>query len=397
MERRNSMASVSGNFLFASFLLYIVAILFFGGSVKQRKKAEIKEVGKSSKIGLIITIFSFLSHLAYFILRWIASGHAPVSNLFEFICFFALALVAGFLILFRLYPLPSLGIFTLPVVIVLLAYANMFPKDVAPLIPALQSSWLVIHVITAAVGEGILSISFAAGFIYLIKSINAKETKSSRGIELIILFFFSFIGFILLSIIFSSIGFKEKVYIVDSQGQQAAIDYHMPPIIGPDPKDVADNADFKPFLTVPATINSGKLNSVLLSILSGGILYLAARLILRTRVAARLKPLVKNVSLELLDEISYRAVLIGFPIFTLGALIFAMIWAQIAWSRFWDWDPKEVWALITWLFYAAFLHLRMAKGWQGKNSAWLAVIGFMIIMFNLIAVNLIMVGLHSYA
>lgn len=89
--------------------------------------------------------------------------------------------------------------------------------------------------------------------------------------------------------------------------------------------------------------------------------------------------------------------LIGFPVFSLGALIFAMIWAQIAWSRFWGWDPKEVWALITWLFYAAFLHLRLSKGWEGRKSAWLALIGFGIILFNLIAVNLILAGLHSYA
>ncbi|MEI5906343.1 cytochrome c biogenesis protein CcsA [Bacillus spongiae] len=78
-------------------------------------------------------------------------------------------------------------------------------------------------------------------------------------------------------------------------------------------------------------------------------------------------------------------------------LIFAMIWAQIAWTLFWGWDPKEVWALITWLFYAVFLHLRLSKNWQGEKSAWLAVIGFAIIMFNLIFVNLVIAGLHSYA
>ncbi|PKG24165.1 c-type cytochrome biogenesis protein CcsB [Niallia nealsonii] len=391
------MASVSSNFLFASFLLYIVATLFFGGGVNQRQKDKKKMLGKFSTIGMIITVFAFFSHLTYFILRWIASGHAPVSNLFEFICFFALAIVAGFLLIVKLYQLPSLGVFTLPVVIVLLAYANMFPKDVAPLIPALQSSWLKIHVITAALGEGILSVSFAAGFIYLLKSTNDQNIKSIKGIELIIFIFLSFIGFILLNLILSSIGFKEEIYIVDSQGEKTVIEYHMPPIIGPAEKEAANNTDFQPFLTVPATINSGKLNSLLLSVVAGGILYVLARLILRKRVGTALKPLVKNVSLDLLDEISYRSVLIGFPVFTLGALIFAMIWAQIAWSRFWDWDPKEVWALITWLFYAAFLHLRIAKDWQGKKSAWLAVLGFIIIMFNLIVVNLIMVGLHSYA
>jgi len=121
------------------------------------------------------------------------------------------------------------------------------------------------------------------------------------------------------------------------------------------------------------------------------------RLVFRRRVAALLQPFAKKADSQLMDEICYRAVLIGFPLFTLGALIFAMIWAHEAWSRFWGWDPKEVWALITWLFYAAFLHLRLSRGWSGEKSAWLAVIGFVIIMFNFIAVNLIIAGLHSYA
>src|SRR5699024_10173627 len=76
---------------------------------------------------------------------------------------------------------------------------------------------------------------------------------------------------------------------------------------------------------------------------------------------------------------------------------FASIWAQIAWDRFWGWDPIEVWALITFLFYAVFLHLRLSRGWHGEKSAWLAVIGCTIIMLNIIAVNLVLAGLRSYA
>ena len=111
----------------------------------------------------------------------------------------------------------------------------------------------------------------------------------------------------------------------------------------------------EPLIEVPAIVNAKKLNTVIWSLGAGIILYGLLRLILRKRLAAVFQPIVKNVNIDLVDEISYRSVLIGFPIFTLGALIFAMIWAQIAWTRFWGWDPKEVWALITWLFYAAFL------------------------------------------
>src|SRR5690606_21186986 len=133
------------------------------------------------------------------------------------------------------------------------------------------------------------------------------------------------------------------------------------------------------------------------SVIFGLLLYGITRLILRKHLGAAIHPMLKDIDPEDLDEISYRAIAIGFPIFTLGALIFAMIWAHIAWNRFWGWDPKEVWALITWLFYSVYLHLRLGRGWQGNRSAWLAVIGFIVVMFTLIGVNLIIAGLHSYA
>jgi cytochrome c-type biogenesis protein CcsB len=140
-----------------------------------------------------------------------------------------------------------------------------------------------------------------------------------------------------------------------------------------------------------------KLNTVVWSLVGGAILYGLLRLLVRRPLAQCLKPLVKNLNPEDLEEISYRSIAIGYPIFTLGALIFAMIWAQIAWSRFWGWDPKEVWALVSWLFYGYYLHVRLSKGNQGMMSSWLAVAGFIVIMFTLVAVNLVIAGLHSYA
>jgi cytochrome c-type biogenesis protein CcsB len=127
------------------------------------------------------------------------------------------------------------------------------------------------------------------------------------------------------------------------------------------------------------------------------VLYGLIRVLARKRLSQILYPLARNLDEELLDEISYRAIAIGFPIFTLGGLIFAMIWAHQAWGRFWGWDPKEDWALITWLFYSAYLHLRLSRGWHGLKSSWLAVGGFIIIMINLIVINLVIAGLHSYA
>lgn len=392
------MVTASSNLLYASFILYLAATLFFGGAIQAKNPdKEIKGTNRWGKIAIFLTVAGFISQVGYFVARWVASGHAPVSNLFEFTTFFGMALVGAFILIYFIYRTPLLGLFTMPVAILVIAYASMFPRDITPLIPALQSNWLHIHVTTAAIGEAVLSISFAAGLIFLVKSIDqSKASKRTFLLETVMFGLVMTLGFVLASSFFSGIGYHETFNWIDKNGQKATVEYTMPPLTGPHEWSLV-KGDFQPFIETPAVINAKKLNTVIWSFLGGLFLYLAVRLVLRKRIAASLQPLVKKINPDVVDEISYRSVLIGFPVFTLGAIIFAMIWAQAAWTRFWGWDPKEVWALITWLFYAAFLHLRMSKGWHGEKSAWLAVIGFGIIMFNLVAVNLIIAGLHSYA
>lgn len=393
------MVELSSNFLFTAFILYLVGILFFGGAIKDKRHADKKNVpNRWAKIGIIVTIAGFLSQLTFFILRWIASGHAPVSNLFEFTTFFGMALVGAFIFIYFMYKTPLLGLFTLPVAALIIAYGSMFPRDVTPLIPALQSYWLHIHVTTTAIGQAILAISFAAGLIYLVKSVDqTKKSKSNLWLEVVLFGLVSTLGFVFVSSYFAATDYSANFNYINKEGQPAAEEYTIPALVGPHQYELTDKDRLKPLFETPAIISAKKLNTVIWSLIAGIVLYVLLRAILRKRIAASLQPWTKNINLDLVDEIGYRSVLIGFPVFTLGALIFAMIWAQIAWTRFWGWDPKEVWALITWLFYAAFLHLRLSKGWHGEKSAWLAVIGFIIIMFNLVAVNLVIAGLHSYA
>lgn len=392
------MVEWSSNLLYISFFLYLIATFLFGGSIKVKKDGEGKKLNKWAAYGIVITIIGFVTQIGYFITRWIASGHAPVSNLFEFTTFFGMMLVGAFILIYFIYKTPSFGLFALPIAIIIIAYASMFPRDIAPLIPALQSNWLHIHVTTAALGQAVLAISFVASIIYLVKSVDQSHTsKRTFWLEFIMFILVCTIGFVIVSSTFVFTSYKESFTWIDKNGASAEMEYRMPALIGPNEWELVENGHVEPLIEVPALVNAKKLNTVVWSLGAGIILYGILRLILRKRIAAALQPIVKNVNLELLDEISYRSVLIGFPIFTLGALIFAMIWAQIAWTRYWGWDPKEVWALITWLFYAAFLHLRFSRGWQGEKSAWLAVIGFGIIIFNLIVVNLILAGLHSYA
>ncbi|EPD53206.1 c-type cytochrome biogenesis protein CcsB [Paenisporosarcina sp. FSL H8-0542] len=393
-----TLVSISGNLLFFAFVCYLIATLFFGGAVKGSKSEASASEKRWGRIGIIVTIVGFIANLAYFITRWIAAGHAPVSNLFEFTTAFGMMVVGAFILIFFIYRTPSLGLFALPIAIIIIAYASMFPRDINPLIPALKSYWLTVHVITAALGEAILAISAVAGLIYLLKNVDiTKKSKQSFWLETVMFTLVLTLGFVASTTTFTVMDYEAKFSYVDKEEKEKEITYNAPPLFGMNEYESLTPGTMAPVAEMPPLVNAKKLTTVTWSLVFGVIIYGLIRLIIRKPISAVLKPFAQKANSQLMDEIGYRAVSIGFPVFTLGALIFAMIWAHEAWSRFWGWDPKEVWALITWLFYAAFLHLRLSRGWHGEKSAWLAVIGFIIIMFNLIAVNLIIAGLHSYA
>lgn len=103
-----------------------------------------------------------------------------------------------------------------------------------------------------------------------------------------------------------------------------------------------------------------------------------------------------QATLELLDSLSYKAIALGFPLFTLGGLFFGAIWAKHAWGRYWGWDPKETFTFVTWLVYVVYLHLRVGLGWRGRRVAWVAVLGFALALFTFAGVNYLLRGLHSY-
>jgi len=101
-------------------------------------------------------------------------------------------------------------------------------------------------------------------------------------------------------------------------------------------------------------------------------------------------------SLNVLDDLNYQSLTYGFPLLTLG-IITGAVWAENAWGRYWGWDPKETWSLITWFLYAALLHQRLTVGWRGRKAAIMAIVGFMAVLFTFLGVNLILPGLHTYS
>ncbi|GIP25550.1 cytochrome c biogenesis protein ResC [Paenibacillus sp. J23TS9] len=410
----------SSNMFVVAFFLYCAAFILFAVALMGRRWSNRDPEAHMKKWGGIAFLGSSLGlifHLIFFVTRWIGGEHIPVSNMYEFMSFLSMMVMVAFTVVYLIYRKTLLGLFAVPITIIIMAYAAVFPQEVQPLIPSLQSYWLKIHVTLAAAGESFFAIGFAAGFMYLIRTVDFKSKekkakKQQRWVEVIFFSIILVISFIATVFIFRSAGYESVFTQTKVTGQVGAqttitekVSYKLPPIVAPYHSKIESYEPFlgmsKPLFNAPSWmngVNAGrKFNTIIWSVLTGLILYGILRLIVRKPLGRAASPLMDGIDADDLDEISYRAIAIGFPIFTLGALIFAMIWAQIAWGIFWSWDPKEVWALICWLFYSAYLHLRLSRGWQGSNSAWLAVIGFLVVMFTLVGVNLVIAGLHSYA
>src|SRR5690625_2563054 len=264
-------------------------------------------------------------------------GHIPVSNLYEVFVLFALITALFYLYYERRYATRALGGFILLViastVVFLLWYS--FTRDafqIQPLVPALKSWWMKLHVPANFVGYGTFALAAMVGFAYLVKE--HGETRSFK--RLIPLFL---LGAIMCA---------------------------------------------EPFM-----FGSRELSPTWMLYFGGGAIVVGVILALRGPISRKLP------SLEILDDIMYRAIAVGFAFFTVATILGAL-WAADAWGSYWQWDPKETWALIVWLNYAAWLHMRLIKGLRGAMAAYWALAGLVITTFAFLGVNMFLSGLHSY-
>lgn len=244
------------------------------------------------KIATGIFILGTVGNAAGIVMRWVESyhvgyGHAPLSNLYESLIFFAMTISIISLLVEKRYKNKIISAFASPIAFLAMAYASLSPSvndRIQPLIPALKSNWLIAHVITCFLGYAGFAVAFAVSIMFFLKN-------------------------------------------VDPKGGGGRMLAHIP-------------------------------------------------------------------SSEMLDELTHQLVMFGFFFLSIG-IITGAVWANSAWGRYWGWDPKETWSLITWFVYATLLHARFMSGWHGRRIAVLSIVGFMAVIFTYFGVNYLP-GLHSY-
>jgi len=320
-----------------------------------------------------ITIAGFASQTTAILLRWSEfyrfSGMGlirsiPLTNLYESLVFFVWCLILGYLIIEFKYKNRSFGAFVTPVAGLALAFIDLsgMSKDIQPLVPALQSNWLLVHVMMSFIAYAAFALSFSTGLMYLIATTEKRKEAS---------YFFWSITFGIFAVVLVSMGIDWFIYKGAGMKPEAFIRSYL----------------FK------STFMSGSGAVQAVSYILGALLIFVI-----WRYGYVLKRVIEGFKLspEMLEEITYKSIAIGFPIFTLGGLIFGAIWADQAWGVYWSWDPKETWSLITWFVYAFYLHARLLRGWRGHKISVVAVMGFVAVIFTYLGVNLLLSGLHAY-
>jgi cytochrome c-type biogenesis protein CcsB len=330
---------------------------------------------KKKQIGLVatvITITGFVSQTIALALRW-KEFYAveqsflravPLTNLYESLIFFVWCLILAYLVIEFKYKNRSFGAFITPVAGLALAFIDLsgMSKSIEPLVPALQSNWLLAHVMMSFISYSMFGISFSTGLMYLIVRTEKRNEPA---------YIFWTVMLSIFVIVLAAMGLDYLTFKVTGQSQQEFI------------KSYLFKATFRS--------SSGAVETASWAVS-------AVFTFLVWRYGGIMKKVIKgfNISAEILDEITYKLIAIGFPIFTLGGLIFGALWANQAWGKYWSWDPKETWSLITWFLYAFYLHSRLMRGWRGKKVAIVAVVGFVAVIFTYLGVNLLLSGLHSY-
>jgi len=283
-----------------------------------------------AKLGLYGNFFANFLLFALLGLRWLNFGYFPLSNLYESLLFLAWGITFITLIIEDRSRISLIGSISTPIALFVTGFASLsLPESMqapSPLVPALKSNWLMMHVTVMMLSYASLIVGSLLGIFFLVLANGNKQDIKLQG---------------------------------NAYGQDFS-------------SKVLDTAFYK---TESEGVYSNLIND--------------NNSILNTKLSGRLS------LLESVDNLSYRTISFGFPMLTIG-IIAGAVWANEAWGSYWSWDPKETWALITWLVFASYLHARITKSWQGEKPAIIASVGFVVVWVCYLGVNFLGKGLHTY-
>jgi len=307
------------------FLVLLVVTVIYWASILLPNFKILTKVGF---YGTLLTNFLTFCLLGS---RWINYGYFPLSNLYESLCFLAWGITFTTVVLESKTRTSIIGSISNPISLFIIGFAGLsLPESMqapSPLVPALKSNWLMMHVTVMMLSYASLIVGSLLGIFFLILVNGRKEEIVLQG---------------------NSYGNKFKeTKLVDAAfyKEESTEDYSN--------------------LVIEETTKAEPIRNNRLSLL------------------------------ESIDNLSYRTISFGFPLLTIG-IIAGAVWANEAWGSYWSWDPKETWALITWLVFASYLHARITKSWQGKKPAIIASIGFIVVWICYLGVNFLGKGLHTY-
>ena len=428
----------SGNILSEANLLY-AALVFYAGAGALYLGFGVTGTDSYIKFASLATWAGLIANTGAVAHRWYEAGHPPFASLYEMLLSFVWTLAALTLIAEKKYGVKVIGTVTMPVAIVGVVLMQLLHSEVRPLVPALQSTWLHIHVTLAMLAYAACALSFALAMMFLIQdkmktemflaatsvftvgiyaailsrferwggfnvvawdAENKTEVFISRGVRLFVTI--PDLGWLML-LVFAAVAVPLVLYVLARVRDNESF------------LSTANRAVFISILLQALALvfflirtREGRYPSLdadgfyatslaaspfILSALVAGIfanlLYLL--LLWRREDLERLLP-----NAEALDRITYKTICIAFPLLTL-MIAAGAYWANRAWGSYWNWDPKETWAAITWLVYAGYLHMRITRGWRGRRAAYFAILGFAVVMFTFFGVTYLLPGLHAYA
>ncbi|MFD1712039.1 c-type cytochrome biogenesis protein CcsB [Ottowia sp. GY511] len=324
-------------------VIFFMSTAFYWMGMFARTQSDTFE-GIGSKLAWVAVTLALIGTMV----RWYEGhqigpdiGHIPVSNLYEVFVLFCWMTALFYLYYEAQYKNRSMGAFVMLVVSAAVGFLLWYTlvreaHEIQPLVPALKSWWMKLHVPANFIGYGTFALAAMVAFAYLIKQ-QATETRWYKLTPIWLL------G---IALCFVPIAFRQRG--VGEAGGSYWLGY-----------------------------------AIIAAMIVGGIL------LGRKRIAERLP------SFEVMDDVMYKAIAVGFAFFTIATVLGAL-WAAEAWGGYWSWDPKETWALIVWLNYAAWLHMRLMKGLRGTVASWWALAGLAVTTFAFIGVNMFLSGLHSY-